>query len=534
MIKTPFIEAIDEKLRPEERIFKLRSAELSGNIFIVTLLVDHNAYDVVLDDVLKEKVMRIAKEIIPEAFSLTVKYVKANAEESTIIKRIMEFIYNEKPTVYSGFIKSKIEVESDSDLIIVRIILAKYLYEYAVNSGLKEELERHIGSWVMEDVEVEFVAVPNTDDAVIDRRVQIKSSPIGTIKIEINRYLCGTIPSEPRYISDVAQKELEDVVLCGAVSNVKSRYIEKIKKNLFSFNINDTSGNLKVKYFAKPYIEPMDEVKEKLAKKLRKTVEEIEEENAFGVNWSNVFVDGAILVFQGKLSFDNFDKVNVLMAKNVAECTIDYSSINLKKDFLPEPENYVHIFPESILANVQNNLFVTRNNPELEKHEYVVFDLETTGLDAMHDLIIEIGAIKIINGEIKQSFSCLVNPGIEIPPRITEITNITDQMVENCYKIEDVIGDFYKFTRNSIMVAHNAPFDMGFISVAGKKYLYDFDNAYIDTLAMSRQTLPSLRHHNLESICKYFNVSLIGAHRAVNDALATAKVFIELMNRQNY
>lgn len=536
MIKSPFMEELDNRLRPEERIFKFRSAELVGSLFKLELLVDHNAYDDILNDELKNKVYAASKEIIPESFTLNVKYVKANNEETAIIKHIMEFVYKEKPTVYSGFSTSEVAVESGADVVFIQITLEKYLYEYAVNSNMKKEMEEYLQGWIMEDAEVEFIAVPNKEDVIINRRPQVKTTTIGTIKVNINEYFYGSMPSEPRYISDVADKEVAQVVLCGTISNIRVRYIEKIAKNLYTFNLNDSTGNIKVKYFAKPApteITPCDEAiaeREKELAEKAKTDPKVKFRKT--VNWDKVFVDGAVLVMQGQIKYDNFDKVNVFMPKSVASCTIDYGSINLKKDFLPEPENYVKIFPEPIESQRQENLFATAMNPELAKNIFVVFDTETTGTDANKDDIIEISAVKLVDGEIKEQFSCLINPGRHISEEATAVNNITDEMVANCYKISDVIGDFYKFTRGTILVAHNAPFDISFISIAGKKNLYDFDNAYIDTLVLSRQIMPKLKNHKLGTICKALDVSLVGAHRALNDAVATAQVFVELMNRQ--
>lgn len=538
MIKPPFIEELEKNLRPEERIFKFRSAELCGNNFCVELLVDHNAYDDALNEELKNKVFAATKKLIPESLSVDIKYVKANNEDQTIIKHIMEFVYKEKPTIYNGFVDADIGIEVAADVIFIKITIEKYLYEYAVNSNMKKELEEYLQGWLMEDADIEFIAVPNKEEGIISRRAQANSVAISTINVAIKDYYYGSIPFEPRYISDVKDKEMAQVVICGVLSNIKCRYIEKINKNLYSFNINDTSASMKVKFFGKPFsgeITPADEAIAAREKELEASGQKkIKKLRNRAVNWDAVFTDGAQLVMQGQIKFDNYDKSNVFMARSVASCVIDYSSINLDKDLLPEPEEYTKVFPEPMEVFAQQNMFEQRSNPELKKHTYVVFDLETTGLDAASDSIIEIAAIKIVDGNVKESFSCFVNPEVQLPQKIVELTNITDEMLAHSYKISDVIGDFYKFTRDAILVAHNAPFDMGFLTIAGRKNFYNFDNAFIDTLALSRKTLTSLRHHNLDSVCKALNISLVGAHRAINDTLATAKVFIELMNRQNY
>ena len=503
MNKPPFMEELEKKLRVEECIFKFRTAELTGNSFKLELLVDHNLYDHFLTDELKNKVIKSSKEIIPDSFDLTVRFVKASNEENTVIKNLMEFIYTEKPTLYNGFSEAPISYEILNDVIYLRVTLEKYLYEYAVNSGLKSDLEDYLSRLVMEDVEVEFIEIPNdTSDFKIKSRQFSRSKALRTINVDIKKYYSGTIAQHPRYLIDVADKEVAQVCVCGVLSNINSRYIEKIDKVLFSFQINDTTGTIKVKYFAR-------QIK--------------------NVNWEEVFIDGETLVMEGQIKFDKFDSSFAFFPRNIAKCAIDYSTINLKSEFLPEPESYSKIFPKKISAGEQYSLIRQQGNPDLENNVFVVFDVETTGIDATTDKIIELSAVKLVNGEITESFDCLVDPKRELPPKIIEITHITDDMVRGQYIISEVIGDFYKFTRGAILVAHNASFDMGFLSIAGRESNYNFDNTYMDTLAMARQKLKR-RNNKLDSLCTYFHIPLVGAHRALNDAVATAKLFIELMN----
>ncbi len=539
MNKPPFMELLETKLRDEERIFKLRSAELNGNNFVISLLVNHDAHDDVLNDALKQKVFEATKEIIPSAFRPIIKYVKANNEESAIVKKIMEYVYKEKPTIYNGFVDAQISMESNYDYILIKIVLEKYLCEYVDNAKLKAELEEYLDKWIMEEVEVEFVEVPNKNELTITKRKQVHTTTIATINIDIQDYVYGNIPTDPRYISDILEatknnREISDVVLCGTLSAINTRFIQKIEKNLFTFNLNDSTGTIKCKYFAKPFITDPTPADVAIMEKEEEKIKKGKRVNRYNINWAEVFTDGKKLVMSGQIKFDNFDKAYIFMPKSVAVCTIDYSSINTKKDFLPTPENYVCVFPQPMEFTMQDNLFSTQTNPDLLKNDYVVFDVETTGLDPASCEIIELAAIKIVGGKIVESFDTLINPGCSLPDIIVDLTNITDEMLENCFTISDVIGDFFKFTRDTILVAHNAPFDMSFISVAGKKNYYDFNNSYMDTLAMSRQMFPKLKQHKLEAMCKHFDISLVGAHRAINDTLATAQLFIELMNRQNY
>jgi len=158
--------------------------------------------------------------------------------------------------------------------------------------------------------------------------------------------------------------------------------------------------------------------------------------------------------------------------------------------------------------------------------EFIVFDIETTGLDAEKDTITEIGAVKVKNGEICERFSTFVNPGRPIPEAITRLTGITDDMVKDAPETGAALDAFLQFAGNSPVVAHNAAFDTGFISYNCRKYGRPFNNAVVDTLQLSRFLLDKLGKHKLDIIAKHLGVKLENHHRAVNDAEATAKIFI--------
>lgn len=160
--------------------------------------------------------------------------------------------------------------------------------------------------------------------------------------------------------------------------------------------------------------------------------------------------------------------------------------------------------------------------------KYVVFDIETTGLSPSECQITEIGAIKIENGEVTDKFSQLINPKVHIPQNITELTGISDEMVADMPDITEVLPRFLDFCGGAIVVAHNAGFDCGFIRYNAAALGLGFHNAILDTLKMSRELYPDERKHSLDVVCKRLGVSLENHHRAVDDATATAEVFLKL------
>lgn len=160
---------------------------------------------------------------------------------------------------------------------------------------------------------------------------------------------------------------------------------------------------------------------------------------------------------------------------------------------------------------------------------YVVFDLETTGFSAVNNRIIEIGAVKVERGEITDRFSTFVNPDVPIPYEIEKVTNINDSMVMDAPYIEDILPQFAAFCEGCIMVAHNAGFDMSFIKENCKRQGIPAEYTYLDTVALARVLITDTTKYTLDSLCKKLNIVLEGHHRAVNDAEATAQIFLKFL-----
>jgi DNA polymerase-3 subunit alpha (Gram-positive type) len=162
-------------------------------------------------------------------------------------------------------------------------------------------------------------------------------------------------------------------------------------------------------------------------------------------------------------------------------------------------------------------------------NEFVSFDIETTGLSAKNgDRIIEIGAVKIKSGKVIDVFHSLINPGIKIPYRITELTGLTDKDVKNSPRFEKVLTDFKAFTEDLVLVAHNAKFDLGFIEHYGAFIDIEFKQPFIDTVQMSRYLLTDLESHKLNLVAERLNVSQNNHHRADDDARVCGEIFTKL------
>lgn len=160
---------------------------------------------------------------------------------------------------------------------------------------------------------------------------------------------------------------------------------------------------------------------------------------------------------------------------------------------------------------------------------FVVFDLETTGFSPTRNRIIEIGAVKVVNGKISDRFSTFVNPKVPIPPRITEVTSITDDMVQDAPEITTVLPEFLAFCEGCVLVAHNAEFDYGFICKKGAEQGLDTEFTVVDTVGVARVLFPHMARYTLDSVAKALKISLVNHHRAVEDAEATAEIFEKMI-----
>ena len=157
--------------------------------------------------------------------------------------------------------------------------------------------------------------------------------------------------------------------------------------------------------------------------------------------------------------------------------------------------------------------------------EFVVFDIETTGLSNTTCGITEIGAVKVKNGEVLERYNTFVNPEMPIPEEITRLTSITEEMVKDAPVIANVLPEFLAFVGDRLLIAHNADFDIGFIREAAKRNDIKFENPYLDTVALSRHLNTDLKSHKLDVLAKYFKLEDFHHHRACDDAEILAKIY---------
>lgn len=184
---------------------------------------------------------------------------------------------------------------------------------------------------------------------------------------------------------------------------------------------------------------------------------------------------------------------------------------------------------EAYLAPDKNAIVTNPKGQDIDT-TYCVLDLETTGFSATTEKITEVGIMKIKNGKVLDEFSCFVNPEKHIPQRVSEVTNITDDMVADSETIDKVFPKILDFIKDSVLVAHNAPFDMGFLKQNAKNLGYEFDYTYLDTLSLAKDLFPDYKKYKLGKIADNLGIKVEVAHRALDDVDTTVKVFNVMMD----
>jgi DNA polymerase III epsilon subunit family exonuclease len=308
-------------------------------------------------------------------------------------------------------------------------------------------------------------------------------------------------PQSAVYMADCHGEE-EDLTVCGEIVNIQEKQTGK-GKPFFTMTLSDGSARMRVTYFSK-----------------QATVDKI---RALVVG-DKIVCSGSNELFNGNLSYH---------AKKINRGTMPENYVLQALPTKSTPSAYHTVFPEPYEDYTQADLFVKEVLPaDLIDHDFVVFDLETTGLNniptgGMMDSIIEIGAVKLHRGAVAEKFSTFVAYDKKLPPDIIKLTGITDEMLTGAPNVKQVIPDFYKFCDGCFLVGHNVTFDYRFIQHYAKKERYSFDQARYDTLTLGQELL-HLPNYKLNTLADHYGITF-NHHRAFDDALTTAKIFIQLL-----
>ena len=498
-------------------------------------------------------------------------------------KNVFDFIWKDAVSVLSeespvcGCVFDDCEIEEDDGKIVIYTghNSAFYLYKKGVDKYLTDRIRDEFGVNVPvafknkkateeeqqdykkkhENYERQLIESIMTEKATAETAKETAKAEEVKAGIE-NGIIMGKDPikDEPIKIKNT-RTEGEKVVIQGEIFNIEEREI-KGDRYIVSFDITDGSDSTTVKFFT--------------------------DRNAYDCDGGiKSALKGAYVKVKGEVQYDKYVKEIVIMSRNIVKAdrpparmdTSEEKRVELHlhttmstmdavtgmKEYVKRAAKWGHkaiavtdhgvvqAYPEAMDAAEANNIkviygveayliddlgeVVTNPKGQSFDDEYVVFDIETTGLNKEKCKIIEIGAVKIRNREIVDRYSTFIDPGEKLSDEIVDLTNITDDMLEGQRPIETVLPEFLDFVGDDVLVAHNASFDTGFVRIKAEELGIEYrKNTILDTLELSRTLLKELKKHKLDVVAKHLGVSLEGHHRAVNDAEATAEIFLKLVD----
>ena len=524
MIENAFDKKFKEASRGNYPFLKFTDAEYcAGENSLRVNFLQSTRHGDVFDDVAKAAVKQIVRDLVGYDLDVTVKYTKCYADENAVKQKVKQFLVKECGLVFTtGMSGDDISAEITESGIKIVLSAPKEMKMILVQDGTAGRLEEELDREFVEPVSVElFERMPKEGDATFDGIADevgyIDNSRLIKITLRDKVYGRGNITTAPIYICDAAESASTN--LCGKITIIdKKMYNNKnygrkdVKKGgrtntsdeqlaMYKFTLSDTTGNISVVVFPN---KPEDEALESLQ-------------------------TGDTLAVSGRIAVNSYSGGLQLTADIVSKALIDYDSITTEVPAKKEPKDYEFVKPVPYIEEKQSSIFDKgEQTPDyLAGKTFVIFDTETTGLNPVSDKIIEIGAVKMKDGRITEVFETLIDPMEPIPPDSIKTHHITDDMVKGSPVFSEVLPDFYKFTRNAVLVGHNVEFDYKMLAENSRNSGYVFDNELEDTIALAKKFRP-MRNYKLQTLCEELGVVNEEAHRASADALATAKCFYEI------
>ena len=452
-------------------------------------------------------------KIVGDYVDYEINYISCPLDKRAIANYTYTTIVNNFPALSKNFTYDDVSVSIDGIKVELDLKLSPTNYDYAVGLNREQLVADKLKDSFLADFSVKFIKkedeIEASEDAIknnVELMSSIKEAEEKTVFVLENvTNIFGKTEASLAIDFSKITSPVENVIICGEVSSAQKKSYKRqqtkngetieIEKHFINFSIKNQGKVMYCSYFPKQAEESKLDLIEPGLK---------------------ICTLGSFREFNSKLNFT---------CQTIARC--EFKKEEIKSNLKHVNENYHTVFPQKYIDYEQSGLFdeEIKDVPGV----YVVFDLETTGLEAAKDEIIEFGACKIVHGRIDETFSSFVKPNKHIPKEITTLTGITDDMVKDAPTINYVMPDFYKFCDGATLVGHNVAFDLGFVKVAGKKLSYDLSHQTMDTMEMARTKLPGLKNYKLGTVVDTLGVVLDNAHRAINDATATAKVFLKLL-----
>ncbi len=466
-----------------------------------------------------EQARDFSAQFLPDGFSANVKIIKRVPDKEILRKTVYKYLNASFPAAAAFMREEDIEIEPLSSGAHFFFRIASGEQTLFSSGKILDAVSAHLKTLFCGTFYGDVKIVEKQlDESVLDELPETEEEYVPEIRAfpvcEFSKIDgADELPKQAVYIADGGMVE-GPFCVCGTLTFFEERkYIkhnektnEDVEKSRFSLTVSDGTGTLRTTYFPK-----------------KATVEKVRELKLGDF----VVLSGENEEYNGGRSFKT-SKINFGRPPENFE--------PVKRQSKPVPKFYHTVFPENYVDYTQAGFFDNLGLPEdLKKNVFVVFDLETTGL--VHqpsmgkmDKIIEIGAVKIVNGEMTEKFSSFVACKEKLSSEIIKLTGIVDADLVGAPPIEEVIADFYKFTDGAYLVGHNVQFDLDFVKYYGNENGYAFEHKPFDTLALSQERFRAgeVPNYKLNSIADYYGFTF-NHHRAFDDACVTAKIFIELM-----
>ncbi len=467
----------------------------------------------------KKEITNFVISTLQVGCNVKVKFKKSYLDKELIQKFLLNYFKDTLPSMFVYYKQDSVEVNINEDQVEIVLYLIKELYDYFFNNNLKfkliEALDRNfIGSFSIKACQSNKQI---DESALVDHEKQIyenipKPKNVARYLVYEPEVIFGKeITPMPEQIIDQEESKLS-VILAGKVENlVEKTYISRRSKKkgseepsyYYKFTLTDHTKSISAIYFSTKANLP----------KIRK------------------IKDGDKILVIGDIKKTERDTTLYIRSLSLCEIINPQVIVDEKVEIQHDVhiDKYQLIKPKPYIENKQANLFdtVAKYNDFIMNNTFVVFDCETTGLDSRFDEIIEIGAVKLDKGVITEQFQTLVYTSKELEEKIVDITSITQEMLQDAPKCDVVIQDFYKFCEGSILSGYNVLFDVGFIQSAAERVALSFDNKIVDCLELVRKKL-YLPKYKLSNVVDALELGDFNAHRALADALMTAKVLLKI------
>ena len=439
-------------------------------------------------------------------------------------------------------------------IVIERILKNYYAKDVRVEFCELIKSDSELEDYIKKKEREEYKAVTDTLNDVMVKEEKHDNVHKKEVKREIRKKkiksdIYGSeFNDTPIKIVDITQ-DSGDIVFEGEIFRVDVRDLQNDKK-LFIFDVTDYTSSITCKMFIKK--DELDKLKENVKAGVVLKIKGFAQYDKY-IKETSVLVTDILKGIKKEERMDNSEEKRVELHLHTQMSAMD--GVSSAGDLIERAKKWGHkaiaitdhgvvqAFPEAMDAAKKNGMkviygvecYLLEDNIPIVVDtkktsidgDFVVFDIETTGLNSSKDQIIEIGAIKIKNGIEVDTFSEFIKPTVEISSFITELTGITNEMVQDSESVDVVLPKFLEFCKDCVLVAHNASFDVSFIREFAVRLGLRVDNSILDTLGLSRGMFPELRRHKLDVVAKHLKVELLNHHRAIDDATATAGILLK-------